>query len=81
MEEDIAVTGDMIAEVVGYREGTLKMVNSRTKQYFQQCTMTRIDQVPSARKYFGNFTEGIFLHTYLTEEQFPDSMSQTLQPK
>lgn len=77
----MVVAGDMIAEVVGYRKGILKMVNSRTSQYFQQCTMMRIYQVPSTGKYFGNFAEGIFLHTYLTEELFPYSMSQTLQLK
>lgn len=44
------VAGNMVAEVVGYREGILKMVKSRTNQYSQPCAVKRNCQTPKTRK-------------------------------
>lgn len=42
------VAGNTVAEVAGCREQILKMVNSRTDQYFKQCAMKRTHQGTSA---------------------------------
>lgn len=58
------VAGDVIAEVAGYREGILKVVNSRTNLYFQQCTMKKTYQAISACKISWEFYRGYYItHT------------------
>lgn len=57
------VAGDVIVDLAGYRERILKMVNSRTNQYLQQCTVKKLTRLFQSAKYPGNLT-GVFYHTY-----------------
>ena len=62
------VAGDMIAEVAGYREGILKMANSRTNQYFQQHAVKRTYQATLAWKISWKFYRRYFSIHILDQE-------------